>query len=177
MDYTFLFAVLSLNLMGFMEDEQIEYTMHSKNINEDPTISQQAMYCLVNTYRHIDFQHLYWNMILFTYFSVILMNLGVSPMFIFLTGNLSSVIAFLIYTRNGDKVKGFSAVIYSTKATFVSVVFKSNPFNAIAVAVFWFVIELYDVKYGNKRTCHTVHFNGFALGLLQCSIYELLYAP
>ena len=177
MDYTFLFAVLSLNLAGFIEDEKIEYTMHSKNNKEDPTISRQAMYCLVNTYRHIDFHHLYWNMIIFTYFSVILMSSGVSPMFIFLTGNLSSVIAFIIYTRNGDKVKGFSAVIYSTKATFVSVVFKSNPLNAIAVTAFWLMVELYDAKYGNKRTCHSVHFIGFALGLLQCSIYELLYAP
>jgi hypothetical protein len=183
MNYVLVPVVIGLNLWGFnhpeprddfskyrdiiTEEEKVYLRRENERVAKMP-LPEKVVYCLIYTYKHTSFLHLYWNMINFTVMAITVTNLGVSPVFIFLTSNISSVIAFLIYTRRGDRIKGFSAANYSINGIFVFVVFKSSPVRAIGITTWYFMTSLYDWKYGNKRTSHSVHLGGFILGLFQC---------
>ena len=182
MNYALLLVVIGLNLLGFrlpkdrdhffkygdiITEEEILYLIEDHEKVAKMPLPEKVVYCLINTYKHISFMHFYWNMLNFSIMAVTVTNMGVSPVFIFLTSNISSVIAFVIYTRRGDRVKGFSAANYSINAIFVFMVFKSSPARAVGITTWYFMTSLYDWKYGNKRTSHSVHFSGFILGLIQ----------
>lgn len=182
MNYALLLGVIGLNLLGFglprdrddilkygdiITEEETQYLIGDRWKVAKMPLPEKIVYCLTNTYRHINFMHFYWNMVNFSIIAVMVTNMGVSPIFTFLTSNISSVIAFLIYTRSGDRVKGFSAANYSINAIFVFTVSKSSPARAVGITAWYFMTSLYDWKYGSKRTCHSVHFSGFILGLIQ----------
>ena len=182
MNYALIPLVIALNLWGFIRPEPgDDFSKYRDIITEEETqyligdrwkvakmpLPEKIVYCLTNTYRHINFMHFYWNMVNFSIIAVMVTNMGVSPIFTFLTSNISSVIAFLIYTRSGDRVKGFSAANYSINAIFVFTVSKSSPARAVGITAWYLMTSLYDWKYGSKRTCHSVHFSGFILGLIQ----------
>ena len=174
MNYALIPVVLGMNLWGFThpdhpddlgvlskyediitEEEYVCLRRENDRVANMP-LPEKVVYCLINTYKHISFVHLYWNMFNFILMAFTVMNMGVSPVFIFLTSNISR-----------DRVKGFSAANYSINATFVLMVFRSSPARAIGITAWYFMTSLFDWKYGNKRTSHSVHFNGFILGLIQ----------
>ena len=169
--------VLFLNICGysgkkkcFMSMKEIISFSKKKRRRAKEGFFPRLFRSVRNTYDHADKKHLKSNMECFFAISLFLLIHGFLPITLFIVFKVSSTLAFMICSRNGNLYVGFSAANYSMYGLFmVSTIRKNSIYSFYLLRIFSkslyvFTDEEENVDY-SFPIAHNLHLYGLLVGV------------